>query len=253
MNKQGRYFPGKGRYESDSDGDSDSDSDKEDRRNEERVSNDKKISSVGSNLKKDGRQSGSTNTKISQLVFNDGQIVQSKTPIQRTISKEEEEEEEQEEEEEDEEEEEEEEEESGSESSSSSSEEEYTKPVFISRNKRKTTTETKVVEHQKQDNSSNESDKSHATAFREIERSVNRMARDDWLTRQENSIDVVENVEGLDDTDDLDPALEYSLWRQRELARLKRDRDALIQLEREREEREERAAKSGKSISSTGN
>ncbi|OWB51294.1 hypothetical protein B5S27_g2854 [[Candida] boidinii] len=129
MNKQGRYFPGKGRYESDSDGDSDSDSDKEDRRNEERVSNDKKISSVGSNLKKDGRQSGSTNTKISQLVFNDGQIVQSKTPIQRTISKEEEEEEEQEEEEEDEEEEEEEEEESGSESSSSSSEEEYTKPV----------------------------------------------------------------------------------------------------------------------------
>ena len=240
MNKQGRYFPGKGRYESDSESDSGSESDKDGRKNEKRVSNGTTISSVSGNIKHRGLQSGSNSAKKSQLVSNDNKISRSKTPVKRSINEEDDQEEEETSSESSEDEDEEDEDEEDEETSSS--EEEYTKPVFISRNKRNTTantTKTKVIK-QEQDNSSNESNKSHATAFREIERSVNRMAHDDSLTRKENSIDVVENVEGLDDTDDVDPALEYSLWKQREMARLKRDRDALIQQEREREEREQR-------------
>ncbi|GME95060.1 unnamed protein product [[Candida] boidinii] len=247
MNKQGRYFPGKGRYESDSESDSGSESDKDGRKNEKRVSNGTTISSVSGNIKHRGLQSGSNSAKKSQLVSNDNKILRSKTPVKRSSINDEDDqeadqEEDQEEEETSSESSEDEDEEDEEDEETSSSEEEYTKPVFISRNKRNTTantTKTKVIK-QEQDNSSNESNKSHATAFREIERSVNIMAHDDSLTRKENSIDVVENVEGLDDTDDVDPALEYSLWKQREMARLKRDRDVLIQQEREREEREER-------------
>lgn len=45
-----------------------------------------------------------------------------------------------------------------------------------------------------------------------------------------------EDDEDLDDTDDLDPEMEYESWKIREADRLKRDRDLLIAKEKEQEE-----------------
>jgi microfibrillar-associated protein 1 len=47
-------------------------------------------------------------------------------------------------------------------------------------------------------------------------------------------------VDEVDDTDDLDPEAELTAWKLRELTRVKRDRDALIASEKEREEVERR-------------
>lgn len=52
--------------------------------------------------------------------------------------------------------------------------------------------------------------------------------------------DAAEDGEGIDDTDDLDPAAERAAWKLRELLRVKRERDALEQIEKEREEVERR-------------
>ena len=46
--------------------------------------------------------------------------------------------------------------------------------------------------------------------------------------------------EDVDDTDDLDPELEYAEWKLRELKRIKRERDKLIEREKELEEMERR-------------
>jgi len=47
-------------------------------------------------------------------------------------------------------------------------------------------------------------------------------------------------LEEVDDTDDVDPEAEYAAWKLRELKRIKRERDALIAAEKEREEVERR-------------
>lgn len=47
-------------------------------------------------------------------------------------------------------------------------------------------------------------------------------------------------VDDVDDTDDLDPEAEYAAWKLREIKRLKRDQDAMVAAEREREEIERR-------------
>lgn len=54
--------------------------------------------------------------------------------------------------------------------------------------------------------------------------------------------ETAENVPDVDDTDGLDPAAEFELWRTRELARLARDARAAQAREEERIERERRAA-----------
>jgi len=46
--------------------------------------------------------------------------------------------------------------------------------------------------------------------------------------------------EDVDDTDDLDPEMEYAEWKLRELKRIKRERDKLIEREKELEEKERR-------------
>lgn len=46
----------------------------------------------------------------------------------------------------------------------------------------------------------------------------------------------------VDDTDGLDPAAEFEAWRLRELSRIKRDKEAEVQREQEREEIERRRA-----------
>jgi microfibrillar-associated protein 1 len=47
-------------------------------------------------------------------------------------------------------------------------------------------------------------------------------------------------VDDVDDTDDVDPEAEYAAWKLREIKRLKRDQDAIVAAEREREEIERR-------------
>lgn len=51
-----------------------------------------------------------------------------------------------------------------------------------------------------------------------------------------------EEVIDVDDTDGVDPAGEFDAWRLRELARIKRDKEAEIAREKEREEVERRRA-----------
>jgi len=51
-----------------------------------------------------------------------------------------------------------------------------------------------------------------------------------------------DDEEGLDDTDDLDPAAERAAWKLRELVRVKREREELEKIEKEREEIERRRA-----------
>lgn len=50
----------------------------------------------------------------------------------------------------------------------------------------------------------------------------------------------IEEIDDIDDTDDVDPEAEYAAWKLRELKRVKRDREALIAAEKEREEIERR-------------
>ncbi|TFK76670.1 hypothetical protein BDN72DRAFT_753735, partial [Pluteus cervinus] len=51
-----------------------------------------------------------------------------------------------------------------------------------------------------------------------------------------------EDIPDVDDTDGLDPEVEFETWRLRELARIKRDQEAALEREREREEVERRRA-----------
>ena len=51
-----------------------------------------------------------------------------------------------------------------------------------------------------------------------------------------------EDVNEVDDTDGLDPAGEFEAWRLRELARIKKEKEAELAQEREREEVERRRA-----------
>lgn len=50
----------------------------------------------------------------------------------------------------------------------------------------------------------------------------------------------VELIDDIDDTDNMDPEAEHAAWKLRELKRVKRDREALIAVEKEREEVERR-------------
>ena len=51
-----------------------------------------------------------------------------------------------------------------------------------------------------------------------------------------------EEIPDVDDTDGLDPAAEFEAWRLRELGRIKTEREAELQREKEREEIERRRA-----------
>ena len=51
-----------------------------------------------------------------------------------------------------------------------------------------------------------------------------------------------EDIPDVDDTDGLDPAAEFEAWRLRELGRIKMEREAELQREKEREEIERRRA-----------
>jgi len=63
------------------------------------------------------------------------------------------------------------------------------------------------------------------------------------LTAQNFTVEEKEaEIPDIDDTDGLDPEAEFEAWRLRELARIKRDKEAEVQRELEREEIERRRA-----------
>ncbi|KAG8741546.1 hypothetical protein FRC10_002723 [Ceratobasidium sp. 414] len=81
---------------------------------------------------------------------------------------------------------------------------------------------------------------------REIEAAERKKASHDLVAesikRELAEKETAENVPDVDDTDNLDPAVEFETWRARELARLARDASAAQAREEERLERERRAA-----------
>ncbi|KAL8846259.1 MAG: hypothetical protein Q9221_008649 [Calogaya cf. arnoldii] len=133
--------------------------------------------------------------------------------------------------------------ESGSDESSSSSEDEAPKkmlrPTFIRKEKRK--------DGDGRSNAMNEDDmwaaqeaerkaKANAVIQEQLDRDVAARAagKKDW----DDDEDV--DAEEVDDADDIDPETERAAWKLRELKRVKRDREAIEEAEKEREEIERR-------------
>ncbi|KAF8323145.1 hypothetical protein DL93DRAFT_2147213 [Clavulina sp. PMI_390] len=146
---------------------------------------------------------------------------------------------EQEEEEEDEDEEEEEEEEESSEEESESEEETRApafRPVFVPKRARVTVQE-REAEAQ---NTEEAQAKRDAEAEKRKKESHDLVA--DSIKRELAEKEVQEAQPDLDDTDGLDPTAEFEEWRLRELGRIKRDKEASLQREEEREEIERRRA-----------
>ncbi|KAG1050988.1 hypothetical protein G6F43_006782 [Rhizopus delemar] len=140
--------------------------------------------------------------------------------------------------------EEEEEEEGSSSEYESSSEEEDTlsrlpKPVFIPKAKRET-----ILEQEKLAKEREEREKRLEEEMEERKKQSHTMLADELKREQEELLakDLTEHEDMPDDTDGLDEEAEYEAWKLRELARIKRDREARITREKEEEELERRRA-----------
>jgi microfibrillar-associated protein 1 len=139
-----------------------------------------------------------------------------------------------------------EEEEGSSEEEESSSEEEKparSRPVFIRKNQRDATNGTangagppeKSQDEQWSEEQARKKERADAMIQEELEKQAAARAAGKKYWDDEDNI-----VDDVDDTDDLDPEAEYADWKLREIKRLKRDQDAIISAEREREEIERR-------------
>jgi microfibrillar-associated protein 1 len=126
------------------------------------------------------------------------------------------------------------------ESSESESEEEKPKiqfrPVFVPKRSRVTVTETQTLTE----------DSEEALRRKEIEAEERKKQSHDLVAesirRELLEKEKEEEVIDVDDTDGVDPSGEFDAWRLRELARIKRDKEAEIARELEREEVERRRA-----------
>ena len=111
------------------------------------------------------------------------------------------------------------------------------RPTFVPKSKRGNVA--KLDEEAEKKKKVEEEEREREEADRLLEERLKRDAvarlagRKDWD-------DAAEEGEGVDDTDDLDPVAERAAWKLRELLRVKRERDALEQIEKEREEIERR-------------
>ncbi|KAG1150884.1 hypothetical protein G6F37_009584 [Rhizopus arrhizus] len=126
----------------------------------------------------------------------------------------------------------------------SSSEEEDTlsrlpKPVFIPKAKRET-----ILEQEKLAKEREEREKRLEEELEERKKQSHTMLADELKREQEELLakDLTEHEDMPDDTDGLDEEAEYEAWKLRELARIKRDREARITREKEEEELERRRA-----------
>ena len=128
-------------------------------------------------------------------------------------------------------------------SSSSSSEEEeeeedlmITKPIYMSKTTRNkegslnnqitnTNEEKGQLEEKNGDNSSEHTNRKKQITISKLDHQVIQDTSDNKL-----------EFDGVDDTDDIDPELEYENWKIRELNRFKRDQDIIKQIELEKED-----------------
>lgn len=128
-------------------------------------------------------------------------------------------------------------------SSSSSSEEEeeeedlmITKPIYMSKTTRNkegslnnqitnTNEEKGQLEEKSGDNSSEHTNRRKQITISKLDHQVIQDPSDNKL-----------EFDGVDDTDDIDPELEYENWKIRELNRFKRDQDIIKQIELEKED-----------------
>ncbi|KAL8798662.1 MAG: hypothetical protein Q9223_007852 [Gallowayella weberi] len=131
--------------------------------------------------------------------------------------------------------------ESGSEESSSEDEapKKLLRPTFIKKDRRKDSdgtpngrTQDELWEEQEAERKA----KANAVIQEQLDRDAAARAagKKDW----DDDGDV--NAEEVDDTDDIDPEMERAAWKLRELKRVKRDREAIEEAEKEREEIERR-------------
>lgn len=116
---------------------------------------------------------------------------------------------------------------------SSSSEEEVLKPVFVSKNQRKS--------HVNQQNSK-PSDTNRGTRTEAVDKEIRETDRKKEIALNKASHEVrIEKTDdnefdGIDDADDIYPEKEYDEWRLREKDRYKRDRERILQEEQVKDE-----------------
>ncbi|TBU43065.1 splicing factor, Prp19-binding domain-containing protein [Dichomitus squalens] len=135
--------------------------------------------------------------------------------------------------------EEEEEEEESSEEESASEEEQPNlqfRPVFVPKRARATVAEREAIAED-----SEEAQKRKETEAEERKKASHDMVAE-TIRRELLEKEKEQETPDVDDTDGIDPAGEFEAWRLRELARIKRDKEAELAREREREEIERRRA-----------
>ncbi|KAF1983924.1 hypothetical protein K402DRAFT_396121 [Aulographum hederae CBS 113979] len=138
----------------------------------------------------------------------------------------------------------EEEEEESEEEESNSSEEDrrpkFIRPVFIRKDQRKnangSVAQEKTADEQYEEEERRRKEKADALVQEQIEKAAAERAASKKFWDEGDLGD----LETIDDTDDVDPEGEHAAWKLREFTRIKRDRDALIAAEKEREEVERR-------------
>lgn len=108
------------------------------------------------------------------------------------------------------------------------------KPTFIRKDQRG-----KVAEKTEDEIWEEQEARRKQLAQEALEEQVERVKEEKKLGKKEWDDDAV-NEDDIDDADDIDPQREYMEWKLRELKRLKRDRDRIVEREKEIEEIERR-------------
>ncbi|KAI4197471.1 MAG: hypothetical protein LQ346_002985 [Caloplaca aetnensis] len=131
--------------------------------------------------------------------------------------------------------------ESGSKESSSEDEapRKLLRPTFIKRDKRKDSDAAPTGWTEDEEWAEFEAERK-AKADALIQDQLNRHAAANAAGKKDWDDDEDLDVEEVDDTDEIDPEMERAAWKLRELKRVKRDREAIEQAEKEREEIERR-------------
>lgn len=131
----------------------------------------------------------------------------------------------------------------GSESEDSSSEDEAPKkllrPTFIKKGQRKEASTIKPAQDEDQvwvEEEARQKAKADAVIQEQLEKDAAARA----AGKKEWDEDEAQEIEDVDDKDDLDPETERAAWKLRELKRIKRDREAIEEAEKQREEIERR-------------
>jgi microfibrillar-associated protein 1 len=111
------------------------------------------------------------------------------------------------------------------------------RPTFVPKSKRSATASAADTDEAKKKEEEEQRQRQEAAELLELHLKSNAEAR---AAGRKGWDDDEDNGEGIDDTDGLDPAAERAAWKLRELTRIKRERVALAEIEKERAEIERR-------------